>query len=56
VPLRVVLAVGEGENVVMTLHVSGRSEGTCRGRIAFVVEQLVRLAEGRPLQNVLAEG
>jgi phosphoglycerate dehydrogenase-like enzyme len=46
----------ELDNVVMTPHVSGRSEGTRRGRTAFVVEQLVRLVEGRPLQNVLAEG
>jgi phosphoglycerate dehydrogenase-like enzyme len=44
------------DNVVMTPHVSGRSEGTRTGRAAFVVEQLVRLAEGRPLENVLAEG
>jgi phosphoglycerate dehydrogenase-like enzyme len=46
----------ELDNVVMTPHVSGRSEGTRRGRTALVVEQLVRLAEGRPLENVLAEG
>jgi phosphoglycerate dehydrogenase-like enzyme len=46
----------ELDNVVMTPHVSGRSEGTRRGRTAFVVEQLVRLAEGRPLENVLEIG
>jgi phosphoglycerate dehydrogenase-like enzyme len=46
----------ELDNVVMTPHVAGRSEGTRRGRTAFVVEQLARLAEGRPLENVLAEG
>jgi phosphoglycerate dehydrogenase-like enzyme len=46
----------ELDNVVMTPHVSGRSEGTRRGRAEFVVEQLVRLAEGRPLENVVAEG
>jgi phosphoglycerate dehydrogenase-like enzyme len=46
----------ELDNVVMTPHVSGRSEGTRRGRTAFVVEQLVRLAERRPLANVLAVG
>ena len=45
----------ELDNVVMTPHVSGRSEGTRTGRADFVVEQLVRLAEGRPLENVLAE-
>jgi phosphoglycerate dehydrogenase-like enzyme len=46
----------ELDNVVMTPHVSGRSEGTHSGRAEFVVEQLVRLVEGRPLENVLAEG
>jgi phosphoglycerate dehydrogenase-like enzyme len=46
----------ELDNVVMTPHVSGRSEGTRRGRAAFVVEQLVRLAEGRPLENVVTVG
>jgi phosphoglycerate dehydrogenase-like enzyme len=46
----------ELDNVVMTPHVSGRSEGTQSGRAQFVVEQLVRLAEGRPLENVVAEG
>jgi phosphoglycerate dehydrogenase-like enzyme len=44
------------DNVVMTPHVSGRSEGTRRGRTAFVVDQLARLAEGRPLENVVAVG
>jgi phosphoglycerate dehydrogenase-like enzyme len=46
----------ELDNVVMTPHVSGRSEGTRNGRAAFVVEQLVRLAEDRTLENVLAVG
>jgi phosphoglycerate dehydrogenase-like enzyme len=46
----------ELDNVVMTPHVSGRSEGTRVGRAEFVVEQLVRLSEGLPLKNVLAEG
>lgn len=46
----------ELDNVVMTPHVSGRSQGTRSGRADFVVDQLLRLAEGRPLQNVLAEG
>jgi phosphoglycerate dehydrogenase-like enzyme len=46
----------ELDNVVMTPHVSGRSEGTRRGRTEFVVDQLVRLAEGRPLKNVQAVG
>jgi phosphoglycerate dehydrogenase-like enzyme len=38
----------------MTPHVSGRSEGTRAGRAEFVVEQLMRLAEGRSLENVIA--
>jgi phosphoglycerate dehydrogenase-like enzyme len=46
----------ELDNVVMTPHISGRSEGTRVGRAEFVVEQLVRLSEGLPLKNVLAEG
>jgi phosphoglycerate dehydrogenase-like enzyme len=46
----------ELDNVVMTPHVSGRAEGTRRGRTAFVIEQLVRLADGRPLENVLTKG
>jgi phosphoglycerate dehydrogenase-like enzyme len=49
-------AFHELDNVVMTPHVSGRSEGTRRGRTEFVIEQLVRLAEGRPLKNVVAAG
>ena len=47
---------GELDNVVMTPHVSGRSVGTERGRTQFVVDQLVRLARGLPLENVLAVG
>jgi phosphoglycerate dehydrogenase-like enzyme len=46
----------ELDNVVMTPHISGRSEGTRVGRAEFVVEQLVRLSAGLPLKNVLAEG
>lgn len=46
----------ELDNVVMTPHVSGRSEGTRDGRAEFVVEQLIRLADGRPLENVLEVG
>jgi phosphoglycerate dehydrogenase-like enzyme len=46
----------ELDNVVMTPHVSGRSEGTRSGRAEFVVEQLERLAGGRPLENVLHVG
>jgi phosphoglycerate dehydrogenase-like enzyme len=49
-------AFHELENVVMTPHVSGRSEGTRAGRAEFVVDQLARLAEGRALENVVAEG
>lgn len=46
----------ELDNVVMTPHVSGRSEETERGRRAFVAEQFARFAEGHPLENVLAGG
>lgn len=46
----------ELDNVVMTPHVSGRSEGTRQGRARFLVEQLRRLEEGKPLENVLAVG
>jgi phosphoglycerate dehydrogenase-like enzyme len=46
----------ELDNVVMTPHVSGRSEGTRAGRARFLVDQLRRLEEGRPLENVVAVG
>ena len=46
----------ELENVVMTPHVSGRSEQTWRRRHDFFVEQLERLRDGRELRNVLAVG
>ena len=47
---------GELDNVVMTPHVSGSTEGTSRGRREFVVEQLRRLGRGEPLENVVAVG
>lgn len=43
-------------NVLMTPHVSGRSEATHERRASFLVEQLRRLAEGGKLENVLAVG
>jgi phosphoglycerate dehydrogenase-like enzyme len=46
----------ELENVLMTPHVSGRTTGTQERRAAFLAEQLRRLADGRPLANVLAVG
>ena len=46
----------ELENVLMTPHVSGRTTGTQERRAAFLAEQLRRLADGRPLENVLAVG
>lgn len=46
----------ELDNVVITPHVSGRSEGTREGRARFLVEQLRRLERGAPLENVLAVG
>ena len=46
----------ELENVVMTPHVSGRSEQTWRRRHDFFVAQLERLRDGRELHNVVAVG
>jgi phosphoglycerate dehydrogenase-like enzyme len=39
----------------MAPHVSGRTEGTQERRAAFIAEQLRRLAEGGPLENVLVQ-
>ncbi|MBD0328747.1 MAG: hydroxyacid dehydrogenase [Thermoleophilia bacterium] len=44
---------GELDNVVMTPHSSGHTEGTERGRRELVVAQLLRLARGEPLENVV---
>jgi phosphoglycerate dehydrogenase-like enzyme len=46
----------ELDNVVMSPHVSAHSDRAEARRRAFVVEQLARFADGRPLQNVLAKG
>jgi phosphoglycerate dehydrogenase-like enzyme len=46
----------ELDTVVMTPHSSGWSESTLGGRSEFIAEQLVRLAEGRPLDNVILTG
>jgi phosphoglycerate dehydrogenase-like enzyme len=43
-------------NVVMTPHVSGRSQETRESRRRFVGEQIARFAAGRPLLNVIATG
>jgi phosphoglycerate dehydrogenase-like enzyme len=43
-------------NVVMTPHVSGRSQETREARRSFVGDQIARLAAGEPLLNVLATG
>lgn len=43
-------------NVVMTPHVSGRSQETREARRRFVGEQIARLAAGSPLENVIAAG
>src|SRR5207253_234152 len=48
--------VWELDNIIMTPHVAGQSESTVRGRWAFLASQLQRLAEGRPLENVVAVG
>jgi phosphoglycerate dehydrogenase-like enzyme len=41
-------------NVLLSPHVSGRSELTTRRRWAFVAAQLQRLERGEPLENVVA--
>jgi phosphoglycerate dehydrogenase-like enzyme len=46
----------ELDNVLMSPHVSGRSERTTRRRWQFVAEQLERLARGEPLENVIQIG
>jgi len=43
----------ELENVVMTPHSSGWTASTLDGRWRFIAEQLARLADGRPLENVI---
>jgi phosphoglycerate dehydrogenase-like enzyme len=46
----------ELDNVVMTPHVSGRSEETDERLRRFLVEQLRRFARDEPLENVIAVG
>ncbi len=46
----------ELDNVLMSPHVSGRSERTRRRRWEFVAEQLARLERGEPLENVIQVG
>jgi phosphoglycerate dehydrogenase-like enzyme len=43
-------------SVLMTPHVSGRSQETREARRRFVGEQIARLSAGSPLQNVIAVG
>jgi phosphoglycerate dehydrogenase-like enzyme len=45
---------GELDNVVMTPHVSGRSQTTRELRWAWLEAQLRRFARGEPLENVVA--
>ena len=45
----------ELDNVVIAPHVSGRTSGTQERRAAFIAQQLRRLADGRPLENVLVQ-
>lgn len=45
--------IHELDNVLIAPHVSGRTTGTQERRAAFLTEQLRRLADGRPLENVL---
>ena len=44
----------ELDNVLMSPHASGRSRRASRRRWEFIVEQLERLANGEPLENVIA--
>lgn len=46
----------ELDNILMAPHVSGRTTGTQERRAAFLADQLRRLDQGRPLENVLAVG
>jgi phosphoglycerate dehydrogenase-like enzyme len=46
----------ELDNVLMSPHVSGRSERTSRRRWEFVAAQLGRLERGEPLENVIQVG
>ena len=55
-PLPASVPFWELDNVVMTPHVSGRSETANRKRYEFVAEQLRRLDGGEPLENVLEVG
>lgn len=50
------LPFAELPNVLMTPHVSGRSQETREARRRFVAEQIARLAAGSPLENVIASG
>ena len=47
-------AVLELDNVVMTPHSAGWSEDALERRWRFISEQMARLDEGRPLENVVA--
>ena len=55
-PLPSEYPIWELDNVVMTPHYAGLTRGAFRGRWLFVSEQLRRLAEGQPLENVIATG
>lgn len=47
---------GRFENVMMTPHISGWSEGTLQRRVEEIAENLQRLERGEPLLNVLKAG
>jgi phosphoglycerate dehydrogenase-like enzyme len=46
----------ELDNVVMTPHSAGWSESTLAGRWRFIADQVARLANSQPLQNVIRQG
>ncbi len=43
----------ELDNIIMTPHVAGWTDGTVQYRWAAIAENLRRLAAGEPLQNVV---
>jgi phosphoglycerate dehydrogenase-like enzyme len=46
----------ELDNIIMTPHVAGWTDGTVRYRWAAIADNLRRLANGEPLQNVVRAG
>ena len=47
------LPFAELPNILMTPHISGVTAETFEGRVRDVADNIVRLAEGRPIQRVV---